>query len=196
MKKITLPLILLLIASNLSLSGCFTAVAAGTATTVAVSHDRRSAGTVVDDRMLELRVLAKINEMLKNDPDSHLSAVAYNSSILLVGQASNDSFKHDVESAIRDIAGVGRIYNEITIDEVISPLVRSKDTWITTKVKGNMVLERYFDSTRVKVVTENGIVYLLGLVTQKEEDLAVDLARHVDGVKKVITLFEYIADSE
>ncbi len=196
MKKITLPLILLLLASNLSLSGCFTAVAAGTATTVAVSHDRRSAGTVVDDRVLELKALSKINELLKNDPDSHLSAVAYNGNILLVGQASNDSLKHDVESKIRDIPSVGRIYNEITINEAISPLVRSKDTWITTKVKGNMVLERYFDSTRVKVVTEDGIVYLLGLVTQKEEDLAVDLARHVDGVKKVITLFEYTADSE
>lgn len=172
------------------LHGCG-AVAAGTAATGAmVVQDRRTAGTIVDDKSIQLKAAQVITDVTRNDPEANVSAVCYNSTILLVGQAPTKKMRDSIAREIRTINKVKNIQNEIALNAPTSLLTRSSDTWITTKVKSEMAITQDINPNRVKVVTEDGIVYLMGLVTEQEELIAVDIARHVKGVKKVVKIFE------
>ncbi|HRE30618.1 MAG TPA: BON domain-containing protein, partial [Candidatus Berkiella sp.] len=116
---------------------------------------------------------------------------SYNNRVLLVGQVPTRKMRTDIEQAVKRVAKVKQLHNEIQLNAPTPLLTRSRDSWITTKIKGEMAVTQDFNPTRVKVVTEDGIVYLLGLIKKEEEFVAVDIARHVKGVKKVVKIFEY-----
>ncbi len=175
----------------LDLSGCMAMAASGAvATTASVAHDRRSAGTIVDDKGLEFRAFQAIHNV-PNSLKSHVSAVSYNNNILLVGQVTSDEQRAEIENSIRNLEKVRRIYNEIAVSTPTQLPIRSKDAWISTKIKSNLLFNDLVDGSRIKVCTEDGVVYLMGIVNTAEEEHAVEVARHVDGVKKVVKLFEY-----
>lgn len=173
----------------LDLTGCAAAVVSGAVAGTAMLHDRRTPGTIVDDQSLELKAQQSIRKMNLGS-EAHVSAISYNNNILLVGQVPSSTTKNNIESTIRDIEKVRRIYNEITIEKATGMNRRTQDAWITTRIKSNLVFNDALDGTRIKVYTEDGIVYLMGLVNSEEEEHAVDVARHVEGVEKVIKLFE------
>jgi hypothetical protein len=110
---------------------------------------------------------------------------------LLVGQTPSDAYKQEAGKIVGRIEGVRHVYNELRLGKPVSIGVRSNDTWITSKVRADMLGTKNFDSTKVKVVTENSEVFLIGLVTRQEGDQAVEIARHVSGVKQVIKAFEF-----
>jgi osmotically-inducible protein OsmY len=173
------------------LQGCAAVVAGGAASSVMMAQDRRTPGTIIEDKGIQLKCMRAINNYSEKNPDVHVDAVSYNNRVLLVGQVPSRQMRGDIEQSVKKVAKVKHVHNEIKVDAATPMLARSKDSWITTKIKGEMAVTQDFNLTRVKVVTEDGIVYLMGLIKKDEEFVAVDIARHVKGVKKVVKIFEY-----
>nr|VFK36730.1 MAG: Osmotically-inducible protein OsmY, contains BON domain [Candidatus Kentron sp. SD]VFK40306.1 MAG: Osmotically-inducible protein OsmY, contains BON domain [Candidatus Kentron sp. SD] len=164
---------------------------AGT-TGASIIHDRRTAGTIIDDQIIELKAF---NE-LRMDSDlwnqSHIDITSFNNIVLLSGEAQNDSLRNRATELVKRIPKVRMVHNEIAIVAPSSALSRSGDAWITGKVKTSLIANKDIDPTRIKVVTERGIVYLMGLVTPGEAKISTDIVRRVGGVQRVIKLFEYV----
>ena len=178
------------------LTGCAAAVvgagAAAGATGVAASQDRRTAGTMLDDELIEDKALDAVYHDQELWNQSHLNITSYNNVVLLTGETPTPELRARAEKIVLGIPKVRQVHNEITISAPSSMLSRSSDSWITSKVKTSMLTNDNVPATRIKVVTENGIVYLMGLVTRAEGDAATDVARQVSGVQRVVKLFEYV----
>ena len=173
------------------LSGCAllaaTGVAAGTG--VAVSEDRRTAGTMVQDETIEFKSNRRIKE--KFGRKVHVEVTSFNQRVLLTGEASSARV-NEIEDIVRAVEGVRDVTNKITVGEVRPLTARSQDALITSKVKARFVNEGIFQANHVKVVTEDGVVYLLGLVDREEAQNAVKIAKATSGVRKVVQVFEYM----
>ena len=185
-------LLLIAVASLGLLQGCAGVFIAGAATTASVANDRRTVGSVLDDQNLELKAANAIASRKDMDKASRISATSVNGKVLLVGQTPYSQYSRDAEKLVAKISGVRQVYNELRIRKPIGFTDQSNDSWITSKIKSTMLTTKGIDSTHFKVVTENGEVFLMGLVTRSEAEKAVDLARHVSGVKKVIKVFEFV----
>lgn len=174
-----------------AITGCYNeGVIPGIAAGSWFNHDRRTAKTIIDDQAITVKAniaIAKNKNLWKN---SHVSTLSYNNSILLVGQTANKAYKDQIEKIVQHVGGVGIIYNQISVGCPIALSVRANDTWITTQVKARIVANRDLGINRVKVITEDGVVYLMGALTQDEEKTAINIARCVPCVKKVITALE------
>ncbi len=173
------------------LEGCAAAAVSGAATGVTMASDRRTAGTIVDDKSIEIKA---VQAMSKNPilwKTSHLSVTSYNNALLITGQTLNEDLKQQAEAILLGIPKVTKIYNELAVKPPISFAKRSKDSWITTQIKAKMLGTKSFNPLRVKVITEDSIVYLLGLTTPEEEMIATDIARAIAGVEKVVQIFEH-----
>jgi osmotically-inducible protein OsmY len=183
---------IVLLIISLGIEGCvLVAAGAGAAATAAVVNDKRSIQTITDDKNIEYTASNRIAEDKSISQNNHISIVSFNHAVLMVGQVPSDSVRQRVESIVQSLPKVTRVYNELEISPPTSPLIRSNDAWITTKVKTQMLQTKDLHSGQVKVVTENSAVYLLGVVTRKQAQMASDVARRIDGVQRVVTLFEY-----
>lgn len=175
------------------LQACAPMVVGGAAATgTAVAIDRRTAGTMVDDQAVELKTLDAILSDKDLYEQTHISSTSFNGLVLLTGQAPRAELRERAERIVSAYPEVRRVVNEITLSAPNSIMTRTSDTWITTKVKTLMFAEKNFNANNVKVVTENGTVYLMGLVRRAESDKAVAIARQVKGVQRVVKVFEYI----
>lgn len=181
-----------LLALLLTSAGCTTIVDATTSGPIQLDPGKRSFGTVIDDEKLE--TVAKVN-IRKADPwleQSNITVVSFNGIILLTGQAPTTELRQKAGDTVKIIHGVRQVFNEIQVQGQTSLLARSNDSWLTTKVKTALLTNKEIDSGRIKVVTEDGVVYLLGLLTQAEANRAANVASTVDGVQKVVKAVEYI----
>jgi len=176
------------------LQGCFPVVAAGVTTGVLAVFDRRSIGTQTEDETIEWKSSNRVKE--KFGDKVHLNYTSFNRKVLLTGEAPSDEMKAEVEQVVAGVPNVQGVYNEIAVAGLTTYSARSNDAYITSKVKGRFVDAGKFNAVHVKVVTEAGAVYLLGLVTQREADAAVDLTRTTSGVLKVVNLLEIISDAK
>lgn len=175
------------------LQGCVAAaVVGGGALATKVAMDPRTTGTQIDDQTLELRVADALRKDKQLNEQAHISAVVYNGRALLVGEAPSADLKEVAVNLARGVKDIADVYDEIQIGEKVSFMQASKDTWITTEVKSKLFVNGNVKATDVKVVTENGIVYLIGRVTQSQAAAAVDVARQVNGVRKVVKVFTYL----
>jgi osmotically-inducible protein OsmY len=152
----------------------------------------RTPGTVLDDEVLESVVKREIRASDPGFESAHLSVVSYNGVVLLAGQVATEKLKLAAERATQKIPKVRRVHNELEVSGPISFMARSNDSWLTTKVKSKLVANRDAPGRKVKVVTENGVVYLLGILPRDQADAAVDSARNVYGVQKIVKVFEYL----
>jgi osmotically-inducible protein OsmY len=184
-----------LIAALPVLQGCVPAViGAGAAAGVLTAHDRRSAGVQTDDETLEWKALQRIPQ--QHRAGSHLNFTAYNGRLLITGEAFSAEAKAAIGEAMSQINGVKRIDNEVAVAPV-SPLGnRSNDSFITSKLKARLVDSKEVSANHVKVVTENTVAYLLGLVNAHEAKVAIQIARTTDGVRKVVDLLEVLPDAD
>jgi len=171
---------------------CAPLIVAGAGTAAVAAHDRRTVGAFVDDNAIEL----KIGTAFRDDDDLrqniHINVTSMNGIVLLSGEATTAELRDRALSKARAVAGVRRIVNEIRVAPPSSIGNRTQDTWLTTKVKSKLIGTENLDSTRVKVVTENEAVFLLGIVSRKEAELATGAASSVSGVTRVVKLFEYL----
>jgi osmotically-inducible protein OsmY len=192
MKKLTIAILSSLLCVTF-LSGCATAIIGGAAVGASTLHDRRTAGTILDDQTIEIKALAKIYKNTELYNSTHINVTAYNGAVLLTGEAPSEALKDEVIYLIRPIPKVTKVYNEISIAAPSGMIARSSDSYITSKAKISLLgIQdiRGFDPTRVKVVTENGTVYLMGLLWPAEVEPVVDAVRRVGGVQRVVKLFE------
>lgn len=172
--------------------GCAPIIVAGAGAAAVAAHDRRTIGAFVDDQAIEVKVRNAIHADETLRKETHINITSMNGIVLLSGEAPSAESRDQVLARARTVAGIRQIANELQVAPPSTFGSRSHDTWLTTKVKTKMVRVDELDSTRVKVVTENDVVYLLGLVTQNEAELATEAARTVRGVTRVVKLFEYV----
>jgi osmotically-inducible protein OsmY len=176
----------------LALAGCGSMLATMEAEPIEEDEGERTWGSFVEDDRIETKARVNIHAADDAFDDSHLNIVSYNGYVLLAGQVSSEALKSKATEVVRKIRGVRRIYNELEVAAPSSGMTRTSDTWITTKVKSFLLGSSDIEGNRVKVVTENGVVYLMGLVTRAEAQRITDEASDISGVQKVVKLFELI----
>ena len=183
---------LAMIGLTLNLTGCpAPLLLAGGAAAGASAIDRRSAGTIVDDQAIELKVNNAIYGDDKLKKEVHINITCYNGAVLLTGEAPTEELRTLAVEHARGVEHVKRVYNEIIVGPQSTGKSRSQDTWLTTRIKTRLVGARELSAIQIKVVTENQTVFLLGIVSHAEADIATDIARRVEGVAQVVKLFEY-----
>jgi osmotically-inducible protein OsmY len=185
-----IALLALLLSMVPLLNACFPVVAGGVGAGALMADDRRSSGIYIEDEEIELKASNRITEKLKDRV--HVNVTSYNLTVLLTGQAPDEETKNSIGEVAKGVPNVRQVFNEIAIGAPSSFSERSNDTYITTKVKARMVDAQKFHANHVKVVTEAGVVYLMGLVKHKEADDATDIASTTSGVKRVVRMFEYL----
>mgnify|MGYP004549242739 FL=1 len=179
--------------SALLLQGCVAAaVVGGAAVGTKAATDPRTVGTQVDDGTLELRVNTALSKDEQIKKEARINVTAYQGKVLLVGQAPNTALASQAKQIAMGVEGATEVFNEIRQGTPISLGTASTDTWITTKVRSQLLTTDQVKSSNVKVTTENGEVFLMGLVTDREGKAAADIASRVSGVKRVTTAFTYI----
>jgi osmotically-inducible protein OsmY len=177
-----------------TLSGCAALVVGGAVGTAMVVTDRRTAGTQLEDQNIELKSLTRIRESVGDR--GHISATSYNRQVLLTGEVASDADRSAIEQTIGRIEGVRSIVNELAVMGATSMTARSNDLILTSKVKASFVDAKDLHASAVKVVTERGVVYLMGRVTEREATRATEISRGVAGVQKVVRVFEVISEAE
>ncbi|MEX2525482.1 MAG: BON domain-containing protein [Gammaproteobacteria bacterium] len=190
MMKRTCKLLFILILPAI-LSGCIAAAVTATATGAAVAVDKRTTGTVIEDQSIELKAkqsLAKHEEIKDN---SHINIVSYNTVVLVTGEATTEAIRDQIIETVRDVPKVSHVHNEISIAAPNSLMARSSDSLITSKVKTRLLAAKDVDGYNIKVVTDKGAVYLMGLISREEAERATDVVRRTGGVQKVVKLFQY-----
>lgn len=182
--------ILLLLALLPALQGCFPVVATGVGVGAMMAADRRTTGTYVEDEGIEIKGSNRIDDRFHDQV--HVNVTSYNRHALLTGEVPNEEVKRQVEDIVRGVPNVVAVTNETVVADRSPFSARSNDTYITSKVKARLIDANKVPVHLIKVVTERGVVYLMGIVTHKEADDAVETARTTTDVKKVVKLFEYM----
>lgn len=175
-----------------SLQGCLTtAVVGGAAVATKVATDPRTAGRQIDDETLEEKVAYNLNKDAQLKEEGRINVVAYNGKVLLIGQAPNEMAKDMAKSIAAGVEGVSKVYNEIRVANKIGIGQISQDSWITTKIKSQLLGNASVKATEVKVITENGEVFLMGNLSESQISAAANVARETAGVRRVVRVIDY-----
>lgn len=188
-RRITVKTVIFLLMSAL-LTSCAAVIVVGAAGSMAV-YDRRSMSMIEHDA----RIFYVVNKSIVKDPrfkNSRILISSFNEVVLLVGQTPTSSLRVVAEKIARSAPHVRRVYDEITVDYPLPLTQRSKDSLITAEVRSKMLTQKGLESGSIRIVTENGTVYLMGIATHEQANLAVSVARQVNGVGKVVKIFQYI----
>lgn len=178
-----------------TLAGCAAPlVLGGAAVGGLVAIDRRTTGTQVEDEGIELR---STNRIFGDHGDKvHINVTSYNRQVLLTGEVPSEDVRNAVQQTVAKVANVRSIVNELAVMPNTPITQRSNDTFITGKMRASLVDAKDISASAFKVVTERGVIYLMGIVSQREADRATAIARGVSGVRKVVRVFEYVSDND
>ncbi len=187
------PFILLFLSGLLTLtSGCTAIVGGVNEDPIQIDPKERTWGSWLDDQTIETVATVNIQKADTGFSDTRIKTISFNGTLLLTGQVPKARLKTLAEETVKEIEHVKQVYNEITIGPVADLLVQSNDAWLTTKVKTGLISNDNVSADRIKVNTEKGTVYLMGLVTATEAQAAVNVTRNTYGVQKIVKVFEYI----
>lgn len=180
------------LATMLMLQGCAAGViAVGAGVTADTAVDNRTVGTQIDDSTLDIRVTHQLGTDKKLWEASNLSVVVQEGQALIIGQTPTPAMRQHITELALQVKGIKKVLNEVRLAPPSSLSQRSRDTWITTKIKTKIYANK-IQPGHIKVITENSEVFLIGVVNQQQADKAVNIARHVDGVTKIIKFFKII----
>jgi osmotically-inducible protein OsmY len=183
-----------LLAFGALLQGCAPLVVGGAvAGGTMVAVDRRQSEVMAYDERIEIQATNRITELFKDK--GHINVTSFNKQLLLTGEAPTEALRQDAERAAATVPDVRSVVNDLQVRAPSDLAQRSNDTYITSVVKSRFVTAQKFNPIHVKVVTEAGTVYLMGLVTRREADDATQIARTTSGVKRVVRVFEYLPDT-
>lgn len=183
--------IITLLCLSFSLQSCFVAGAAAGAAAIAIVYDHRTISNTLEDTKVANKIVANLSAYKQLWKESHIGVTVFNHVALLTGQTPKTEWRQLAGEIAKSVDGVDKVYNQITIQGPTSSLTRTSDSWITTKIRTEMLADQNLKSSSIKVVTENGDVYLMGIVSRQQADIAVDIARKVTGVQRVIKIFSY-----
>jgi osmotically-inducible protein OsmY len=179
---------------TIGLQGCIGVLAGGAIATGFAANDRRTLGAQTEDKGISLKAGSRI-EAVVGTP-SHINTTSFNRKLLVTGEVRSEDAKQAAGREAAAIPGVAGVFNELTVGEPSSVGTRSNDTYITSKVLASLFDAKDVFANSFKVVTENGTVYLMGLVTQREGDRGAEIVRGISGVQKVVTVYEYLTEAE
>jgi len=178
--------------SLLFLQGCAVVAVTGLATGASIAVDKRTTGTVIEDQSIELKATQALYADKELNKKTHFNFTSYNTYVLITGEAPNEELRQRTVEMVRNVEKVTHVYNEITIAAPSSLISRSSDSLITSKVKTKLLTSKEVTGLEVKVVTEKGVVYLMGLSIRAQADKATEIARQTGGVQKVVKLFQFV----
>jgi osmotically-inducible protein OsmY len=180
--------VLISLAATLLLAGCPAAIIGGGAVAYGTIEDRRTSGTMIDDDSIETRISRAVRE--RYGENTHVNVTSFNRSVLLTGEIPEETRRAEIDKVAQGAGNVRNITNELQVGAPSSMGARANDSYITTKVKGRLLDSNKVNPIHVKVVTEAGVVYLMGIVTEQEATDAVEVARNTGGVVKVVRIFD------
>lgn len=186
--------LLLTAAAATLLSACAPIVLGGAAVGALVAVDRRTSGAQIEDESIELRGASRLRDAFGDR--AHINVTSYNRQVLLTGEVPTEQARQQAEQIIGRVENVKAVVNELAVMAPSSLVQRSSDTLVTGKVKASIVDDSSLSLAAFKVVTERGVVYLMGRVTKAEADRATQIARQVSGVQRVVRIFDIISDEE
>lgn len=185
---------LLCVGVAISVSGCIEMALATAAVGTMAASDRRTLGAQTEDKTIAVKGESRVSRVVGDT--GHINVNSFNRKVLLTGEVRDEATKAAAERELAGVEGVQSIINELVIGLPSSLASRSNDSYITAKVKASFIDAKDVFGNAIKVVTERGVVYLMGRVTQREGDRAGEIARSVSGVAKVVKVFEYISEEE
>ncbi len=188
-----LKILPLLATTLLLLSGCATTVSAIRVNPIEQDEGSRTLGTWVNDQSIETIVAVNISKSHADMAHATIGVVSFNGYVLLTGKVPSERMKTLAQETAHQVHHVRRVFNELTVSNENSVLSRSRDALVTASVKTRMITTHGFPADRIKIVTDNGVVYLLGLVTPEEADQAVEITVGTAGVQEIVKIFEYIS---
>jgi osmotically-inducible protein OsmY len=189
MKLIFAPLLACCV---LALSSCGSLLSSMNVGAIEDHPGERTMAQIFEDDNIETKITVNIHAENEAYHKAHLVVVSYNGYVLLAGQVIDNALKSGATTVAREVQGVRRIYNELEIGPPTSAMTRTNDTWVTSRIKSMLLGSSDIPGTQVKVVTESGVVYLMGIVTKKEAERISDEAATTSGVKRVVRLFELL----
>ena len=189
-------LVKVVLASSLlaSLSGCFGLVVGAGVAGAMSAVDRRTLGAQTEDKAINVKAEIKMNQIAGSN--GHINVTSFNRKVLLTGEVRDEAMKQAAEREVRAIENVVSVINELEVSGASSYTSRSSDALITAKVKTSLVDMKTVSAVSLKVTTERGVVYLMGVVTPREGNIAADVAKGVSGVMRVVKIFEYISEED
>jgi osmotically-inducible protein OsmY len=188
-KSIKLTVLLLIISV---LQGCAVATVVAITAGANMATDRRSIGNQIDDKSIELEAYNEITKNKSLNDNTNLHIISVNGSVLIIGQAPNTYLRDQALKIVNEIENVVRIHNQIRIGNTTSVTTQTNDVWLTSKVKTALFSSEEVNGKNIKVITENAEVFLMGIVSKKEADIAVNITRNISGVNRVFKAFEYL----
>ncbi|MFT5083569.1 MAG: osmotically-inducible protein OsmY [Lentisphaeria bacterium] len=177
---------------SLLMSACVTVIDATSEAPIQTDPSKRSFGGYIDDKQLQTIVAVNLKKASPELDEAHINTHSYNSVILLTGEVPSSELRELAGTTARQISRVRQVYNELTIGAKSSFSDRANDNWIHSKIRTKLLLNRDINSGRVEIIVENGVVYLMGLLTQVQTEKVTDVVRTTKGVKKVVRTIEYI----
>jgi osmotically-inducible protein OsmY len=169
-------------------------VGSAVGTGVLVATDRRTSGAQLEDQGIELKAASRLRDQFGDR--ARVVVTSFNRRVLLTGETPTEADKATAERVVAGVENVKVIVNELGVMSSPSLTARSADALVTARVKAAMIDASDLQANTVKVVTERGTTYLMGLVTQREADRATDITRSISGVQRVVRAFEVISDAE
>ncbi len=189
MKRIRFPLVVVVPLFALLLQGCVEMAVVGAGGAVLSAVDRRTTGVQVDDEGIELRASNRVSERFGDKV--HVNISSFNRSVLVTGEVPDANARAEIEKLIQGVPGLRGVTNDLQVAGGASLTSRASDATITGKVKARLFDSGKLNPVHVRVITEASVVYLLGIVTEAEAAVAVEVARTTGGVRKVVKVFEY-----
>lgn len=191
--KLFIPTAVAVILLSASMQSCiFVAGAAvGAAAAGAVVFDKRTAKQTADDKAITEKIEARLDDNAEISSSAHIVVVSFNQVVLLAGDVPNAEMQQQVATIARTVPGITKLYNQVVISGKTSTLSRVNDSFITATIKTKMVATDSLESSEIQVVTVAGAVFLMGIVSQEQAQIATDIAQHVNGVTKVVRVFQY-----
>ncbi len=174
------------------LTGCVTMLEATSDGPIEPDPGKRTFGAYVDDERLETVIEVNLRKADPRFAEAHINIMSFNGVVLLTGEVPNSDLRQIAGETVRSINKVRQVHNELLVQSNSTFFSRSNDNWIATKLRSKILGERDIESERVKIVVENRVVFLMGLLTREEADKFSDMAAKITGVEKVVRVIEYI----
>ena len=181
-----------LLVLSMTINGCTTIAVTGIAAGASIAADKRETITIIEDQTIELKASQAISSNKQLRDMTHINFTSFNNIVLVTGEAPTEEMRTTIIELVRNIEKVKNVHNEITIAGPSSFISRSGDSVLTSKVKTKLIANQDASAFNTKVVTEKGVVYLMGLVSREQANAATETASKTGGVQKVVRLFEHI----
>jgi len=188
LKNMYIPLLL---STTLLLQGCAGLIIGAGVGAASVAHDRRTLGTQVDDTTAAGRISAAISNDVAINEQASISVQVFNGTALLIGQAPTQALIQQAEKLASSVKNIKKLHNQVRLGLPIPSSIVANDAWLASKVKTKLIADKRIDGLHIEIEVENGEVFLMGLVSEQESNIAVEITRNIQGVKQVIKVFEY-----